>query len=66
MPGSAANGRQLGRHVLTPVDREDEACELSKGDQYCHRDESGEAKATTDAGDEYADPNDLACENDRP
>ena len=66
MPGSAANGRQLGRHVLTPVDREDEACELFQGDQYCHRDESGEAKATTDAGQEYPDLNDQACKNDRP
>jgi hypothetical protein len=66
MPGTAANGRQLGRHVLTPVDREDEACEVFQGDQYCRRNESGEAKATTDAGKEYPDLNDRLARTAAP
>ena len=66
MPGSAANGRQLGRHVLTPVDREDVARELFQGDQYCHRHKSGEAKATTDAGKEYPDLNDRLARTAAP
>jgi hypothetical protein len=40
---AAANDRELRRHGFTPVDREHEARELLQGDQYGHRDKSGEA-----------------------
>ena len=65
-PARLRTVRQLGRHVLTPVDREDEACEVFQGDQYCRRNESGEAKATTDAGKEYPDLNDRLARTAAP